>query len=199
MLQAAYTSSNVYPMSSSLNFYNPFDSTPNSMNPYMNPPYQENIPPVMGNTMLGTQTPFSNVFQETTNFMFNDKNISKEEAEKKYRERRDRNNIAAKQSRCKRRERERNLQLRVEELEKENYKLKEEIKILKNEYYTNKSYENVTSNYYNQTSSLSSSYSGSETTVSSSSPDSMLNKSIDGNIKNDIINDGYIMSTIGNC
>ncbi|CEF68428.1 Basic-leucine zipper domain-containing protein [Strongyloides ratti] len=209
MLQAAYSSNNVYPMSSSLNFYNPFDSTTNQMNTYLQTPYQENIPPVMGNSLV-PQTSFTNVFQDTTNFMFNDKNLPNAEEQKKYRERRDRNNKAAKQSRCKRRERERNLQLRVEELEKENYTLKEKIKQLENEHYSIKNYNNInlikddikndyydktfgnnTGNYYNQ--QLSTSYSSNET-VSSSSPDSLLNKSMDGLNKIEPITDVYLMN-----
>uniref|UniRef100_A0A0N5BAC7 BZIP domain-containing protein n=1 Tax=Strongyloides papillosus TaxID=174720 RepID=A0A0N5BAC7_STREA len=209
MLQAAYSSNNVYPMSSSLNFYNPFDSTTNQMNTYLQTPYQENIPPVMANPMV-PQTSFTNVFQDTTNFMFNDKNLPNADEQKKYRERRDRNNKAAKQSRCKRRERERNLQLRVEELEKENYTLKERIKQLENEHYNmknynsitgikddvkndyyNKTFENNTGNFYNP--QLSTSYSSNETT-SSSSPDSLLNKSMDGSHKNESISDIFLIN-----
>uniref|UniRef100_A0A0K0FUJ3 BZIP domain-containing protein n=1 Tax=Strongyloides venezuelensis TaxID=75913 RepID=A0A0K0FUJ3_STRVS len=209
MLQAAYSSNNVYPMSSSLNFYNPFDSTTNQMNTYIQTPYQENIPPVMTNPMV-PQASFTNVFQDTTNFMFNDKNLPNTDEQKKYRERRDRNNKAAKQSRCKRRERERNLQLRVEELEKENYTLKERIKQLENEHYNMKNYNSITgikddvkNDYYNKTfenntgsfynPQLSTSYSSNETT-SSSSPDSLLNKSMDGSHKNESISDIFLIN-----
>uniref|UniRef100_A0AAF5DD36 BZIP domain-containing protein n=1 Tax=Strongyloides stercoralis TaxID=6248 RepID=A0AAF5DD36_STRER len=211
MLQAAYSSNNVYPMSSSINFYNPFDSTGGQMNPYLQtPPYQENIPPVMGNSIV-TQGTFPNVFQESTNFMFNnEKNLPNTEEQKKYRERRDRNNKAAKQSRCKRRERERNLQLRVEELEKENYTLREKIKQLEGERYGGKGYNNINgmkedgkNDFYDKTfegtgrsyynTQLSTSYSSSET-VSSSSPDSLLGKSMDGLHKIEPINDVYLMN-----
>lgn len=54
-------------------------------------------------------------------------NVSGSTSDRRYREKREKNNAAAKQSRCKRREREKVLRDRVEHLQNENQQLKEEL------------------------------------------------------------------------
>uniref|UniRef100_A0A1I8EH63 BZIP domain-containing protein n=1 Tax=Wuchereria bancrofti TaxID=6293 RepID=A0A1I8EH63_WUCBA len=65
-----------------------------------------------------------------------------EEARKKYRERRDKNNLAAKKSRSNRREREKMMQRKVDELEKENEALRAQLAIYTQQLdYARKEYE----------------------------------------------------------